>query len=90
MGNGHLRRPMIFAMHIGLEVTVSSQSLTVNGKREGIYEGDFLEVAKNMNIKKPEEKINKVKSAVHRWEEYADKVLVDSELRDGIKATLLV
>ena len=69
---------------------VSSQSLTVNGKREGIYEGDFLEVAKNMNIKKPEEKINKVKSAVHRWEEYADKVLVDSELRDGIKATLLV
>ncbi len=69
---------------------VSSQSLTVNGKREGIDEADFLEVARKMNIKKPEEKIAQVKSVVNKWNEFADEVGVDSALRDGIKATLLV
>ncbi|WP_339869947.1 type II toxin-antitoxin system HipA family toxin [uncultured Algoriphagus sp.] len=69
---------------------VSSQSLTVNGKREGIDEADFLEVARKMNIKKPEEKIAQVKSVVNRWNEFADEVEVDSALRDEIKTTLLV
>ena len=69
---------------------VSSQSLTVNSKREGIGEADFLEVARKMNIKKPEEKIAQVKSVVNRWNEFADEVGVDSALRDRIKNTLLV
>jgi serine/threonine-protein kinase HipA len=69
---------------------VSSQSLTVNGKRERIETSDFLEVAKKMNIKKPEEKIAQVRSAVSRWIEFAEEVGVDPALRDGIKETLLV
>ncbi|WP_339699933.1 type II toxin-antitoxin system HipA family toxin [Algoriphagus aquimarinus] len=69
---------------------VSAQSLTVNGKREGIDEADFLEVARQMNIKKPEDKITQVKSAVGRWGEFADEVGVDSALRDSIALTLLV
>lgn len=69
---------------------VNSQSLTVNGKREGIDTNDFLEVAKKMNIKKPEEKIAQVRSAVSRWIEFAEEVGVDPALRDGIKETLLV
>lgn len=69
---------------------VSAQSLTVNGKREEIQNEDFLEVAQKMNIKKPEEKIAQIKSAVVRWGEFADEVGVDSALRDSIALTLLV
>ncbi|WP_075350932.1 type II toxin-antitoxin system HipA family toxin [Algoriphagus marinus] len=71
-------------------VWVSSQSLMVNGKRENIGDADFLEVARQMNIKKPEEKIEQVRSAVRRWVEFAEEVGVDPALRDGIKGTLLV
>lgn len=69
---------------------VSTQSLTVNGKREGISETDFLEVARKMNIKKPEEKIAKVTAAIRRWEEFAAQVGVEQQLKSGIKKTLLV
>ncbi|PZX49357.1 type II toxin-antitoxin system HipA family toxin [Algoriphagus chordae] len=69
---------------------VSAQSLTVNGKREVIVEADFLEVARQMNIKKPEEKIAQVKWAVSRWGEFADEVNVESGLRDSIQSTLLI
>ncbi|MFN3997608.1 type II toxin-antitoxin system HipA family toxin [Algoriphagus sp.] len=69
---------------------VSSQSLQVNGKREGITDADFLEVARKMNIKKPEEKFEQVKSAIRRWREFAEEVEVDAKLRDSIQATLLV
>lgn len=69
---------------------VSSQSLTVNGKREGITEADFLEVARQMNIKKPKDKIEQVKAAVKRWNEFAEAVKVESKLRDSIWKTLLV
>lgn len=71
-------------------IWVSSQSLQVNGKREGITEADFLEVARKMNIRKPEEKIGQVKSAIRRWRYFADEVKVDPKLRDSIQATLLV
>jgi serine/threonine-protein kinase HipA len=69
---------------------VSSQSLQVNGKREGITDADFLEIARKMNIKKPDEKIDQVRKAIKRWEEFADKVGVDERLRDAILKTLLV
>jgi serine/threonine-protein kinase HipA len=69
---------------------VSSQSLMVNGKRENINDTDFLEVARQMNIKRPEAKIESVKAAVRRWNEFADEVNVEPKLRDGIKETLLV
>lgn len=43
-----------------------------------------------MNIRKPEEKIEQVKSAIRRWKEFAEEVKVDAKLRDSIQATLLV
>lgn len=70
-------------------IWVSAQSLMVNGKREGIEDSDFLEVARKMNIKKPEEKIEKVRSVVGRWKEFAEEVKVDSILSNSIAATLL-
>ena len=69
---------------------VSSQSLQVNGKREGISDADFLEIAQKMNIKKPEEKIDRVRKAVKRWNEFAEEARVEPKLRDSIRATLLV
>lgn len=69
---------------------VSSQSLQVNGKREGISDADFLEIAQKMNIKKPEEKIDRVRKAVKRWNEFAEEARVELKLRDSIRATLLV
>ncbi|WP_111670308.1 type II toxin-antitoxin system HipA family toxin [Algoriphagus litoralis] len=70
-------------------IWVSSQSLQVNGKRDQISEADFLEVARKMNIRKPGEKIDQVKSAIRRWREFADEVKVDPKLRDSIQTTLL-
>ncbi|MDO8966800.1 type II toxin-antitoxin system HipA family toxin [Algoriphagus sp.] len=69
---------------------VSAQSLMVNGKREGISDDDFLEVARKMNIKKPLEKIESVKNPIRRWQEFANEVEVEEKLRDSIQATLLV
>lgn len=71
-------------------IWVSSQSLQVNGKREGITEDDFLEVAQKMNIKKPKEKIEQVKMAIKKWNQFADQVQVEKRLRDSIQKTLLV
>lgn len=68
---------------------VSSQSLQVNGKREGITDSDFLEIARKMNIKKPDEKIDQVRMVVKRWNEFAEGVKVEPKLRDSIRATLL-
>ncbi len=69
---------------------VSAQSLMVNGKREGIQNPDFLEVARKMNIKKPEEKIKAVVTAIKKWKDFAEEAKVDSQLRDSIASTLLV
>jgi serine/threonine-protein kinase HipA len=69
---------------------VSSQSLQVNGKREGITDADFLEIAHKMNIKNPKEKIDRVRKAVKKWNEFAEEVKVEPKLRDSIKATLLI
>ncbi|SFT92457.1 serine/threonine-protein kinase HipA [Algoriphagus locisalis] len=77
-----------YAYRLG-SMWVSAQSLMVNGKREGIEDSDFLEVARKMNIKKPEEKIEKVKLAVRKWDDFAEQVGVDPILKDSIAATLL-
>ncbi len=69
---------------------VSSQSLQVNGKRDSITDSDFLEVARKMNIKKPLEKIDQVRRAIIRWNQFAEEVKVEPKLRDSIQRTLLV
>lgn len=69
---------------------VSTQSLMVNGKRDEISDDDFLEVARQMNIKKPQDKIEHVKTAIRKWDEFAKEIKVDALLRDSIRKTLLV
>jgi len=67
---------------------VSSQSLTVNGKRENITEKDFLAVAKTVTIKKAAVIINDVKNAVGNWAHFAAETMVEERLWKGIEQQL--
>ena len=69
---------------------VSQQSLSVNGKRLNITTQDFLEVAKQMNIKRPEPIIAEIVQVVGNWANYAAKQKVPETVAMAIKATLLV
>jgi len=68
---------------------VSRQSLTVNGKREGITRNDFMEVARQMNIKKANEAIDQVQAALHKWPGYAATCQVPADLQQAIEKTFL-
>lgn len=76
-----------FAYRLG-SPWVSSQSLTVNGKRTNITAANLLAVAKTVNIKKPAAIIEEVKTAVGNWGEYAGEAKVEARLRDGIAREL--
>lgn len=68
---------------------VSRQTLSVNGKREGITRDDLMAVADSMNIKKAGVAIDRVQSVVERWGEFAEVIGVEAELRDVIGGTFL-
>jgi len=67
---------------------VSSQSLTVNGKRTNITTADLLAVAKTVNIKKAAAIIDDVKTAVGNWAGYAAQTNVEERLMQGIAKEL--
>lgn len=69
---------------------VSRQSLSVNGQRDQISHQDLLAVAKSMNIKKPAQIVDEVKTQVSRWEYYAEEQQVPTPLLKAIQSTLLV
>jgi serine/threonine-protein kinase HipA len=69
---------------------VSQQSLSVNGKRQGISTRDLLEVAQEMNVKKPEPIIDEMVQIVGRWMDYAAKQKVPDGIARAINSTLLV
>lgn len=68
---------------------VSKQSLSLNGKREGFTEDDFLSLAKSIGIKKAPQIILEVKQALENWMQFADEVAVSEELKKGIQKNLL-
>lgn len=53
-------------------VWTSAHNLTINGKRDGFTIGDFMAVAKNMNIKKPMDIIGQVYEQVSKWPDFAE------------------
>lgn len=69
---------------------VSRQSLSVNGQRDQISHQDLLAVAKSMNIKKPTQIVDEIKTQVSRWEYYAEEQQVPIPLLKAIQSTLLV
>jgi serine/threonine-protein kinase HipA len=68
---------------------VSRQSLSVNGKRENITRTDFLNVARQMNIKKADVLISEISSVISRWESYATRAGIPGELKTAIGQTHL-
>lgn len=69
---------------------VSQHNLSVNGKRKDITIEDLMNVARQMNVKKAKAIIQQVADVVNNWNAYADKVNVDTALKQAIEKTLLV
>lgn len=70
-------------------VWVSQQSLSVNGKRQGILDDDLMMVAKQMNIKRPQLIIQEIKETVLKWPQFGEEVGVSAKLIDHINRCLL-
>ena len=58
---------------------MKSHQMSVNGKYDEINRKDILALAKNINIKKANEKIDSVIDVVSNWNNYAKKAKVNSE-----------
>lgn len=71
-------------------IWVSQHALSVNGKRKDITRDDLLEVAKKMNIKKANDIIDQVKTAIVGWNWYAQQTDVERNLKETIKKNLLI
>ncbi len=69
---------------------VTKHALSVNGKRKNITKDDLLEVAYQMNIKKPNVIIEQIAQIISDWEKYADSTGVDKKLKTAIGETLLI
>jgi serine/threonine-protein kinase HipA len=63
---------------------VSQHALSINGKRQHITRNDLLEVARKMNIKKPNAIIDEVQHAVSQWQTVAAKTKVSKDLASFI------
>lgn len=68
---------------------VSKQSLSLNGKREGFTEDDFLSLAKSLGIKKAHQMVDDVKQGISKWREIAEAVGVSDDLSKRIRENLL-
>lgn len=69
---------------------ISQHSLSINGKRKNITKSNLLEVALQMNIKKPNRIIQQIAEIINNWEKYADKVGVDPNKKKAIGKTLII
>ena len=68
---------------------VSQHNLSINGKRKNITIDDFLILAKQNSIKRPELIIDEVQSAVNNWLQFAAEYHVDDKLARAIDKTLM-
>lgn len=68
---------------------VSQQSLSVNGKRQGIERKDLAAVAKQMSIKKPGEIVGQIESVLRSWPGYANGCGVEKALQQAIEKTFI-
>jgi serine/threonine-protein kinase HipA len=71
-------------------IWLKAHQMSVNGKREDITKKDLIETAANMNIKKPNEIIEKTIEVVSKWNHYAKRSDVDKEQIKAIGKTMLL
>ncbi len=69
---------------------VSQHALSINGKRKNITKEDLLEIASQMNVKKPKQIIENISQIVGDWEKYAARVDVNRKLISAIWKTLVL
>ena len=65
---------------------LKAHQMTVNGKKENIELNDILTLAKNVNIKKPQQIIDECREAILKWDEFAEKALIPSTQQKEIKS----
>jgi serine/threonine-protein kinase HipA len=64
--------------------------LSVNGRRAGITRADLVQVASQMNIKKPHALINEILAVVFEWKKFAKKTGVPAAQSTAIRDSLLL
>lgn len=69
---------------------VNHHALSINGKRKNISKDDLLEVAFQMNVKKPEKIILQIAEIIGNWRTYANLTGTDQKLMSAIGKTLLL
>lgn len=69
---------------------IARHQLAMNGKRENITLNDLLSVAKQMNIKKPKDIINKTKFVLENWLNYAQTSGLPQNQAEALGATHLL
>ncbi|MCL2596867.1 MAG: type II toxin-antitoxin system HipA family toxin [Paludibacter sp.] len=74
---------MTFAYNPAGDFTTQHQ-LTINGKRDNLTRQDLLQFAEKMNIKKPNEIVEKVVSVVSNWNQYAINLDIPSKIIEYI------
>lgn len=67
---------------------VSRQTLSVNGKRQGIGKADLMTLAKNNSLKKGNQIVEVVNEVVKSWSGYAEKAGVRNDLERKIEENL--
>jgi serine/threonine-protein kinase HipA len=68
---------------------MKDHQMSINGKRKNIKRSDIIALAKSMNIKKPDEIIEKIISKAIDWSKYADRAKVSANQIKTIKNTFL-
>ncbi|MCF8324057.1 MAG: type II toxin-antitoxin system HipA family toxin [Leadbetterella sp.] len=69
---------------------IARHQMSVNGKREGIDQSDLLNVAKQMNIKKPKDIIAQVKETVSNWKHFAQEAQMPERQALDLEKTFLL
>lgn len=69
---------------------IARHQMSVNGKREGIDQSDLLNVAKQMNIKKPKEIIMQVKETMINWKYFAQEAQMPEKQALILERTFLM
>lgn len=64
---------------------LKAHQMTINGKKENIELNDVLLLAKNVNIKKPQQIIEDCREAIIKWDEFAEKAHIPSAQQKEIK-----
>ena len=70
-------------------IWTSRHQMSINNKWNGISKQDLLDVATNVNIKKPNEIIQQVCEAVSNWKALAKEYGVPADTAETIDSTLL-